>query len=62
MFVVLLAISLRLRLPQEFLRPIVTPFELFLALRAEPFWPGSYILDFERVINLQTSRNSEDCM
>ena len=47
---------------QEFLRPIVTPFELFLALRAEPFWPGSYILDFKRVIDLQAATNSEDGM
>ena len=37
-------------LPQEFLRPIVTPFELQIALQAEPDWTGRYVLDFEQLL------------
>lgn len=40
---------------KEFYRPIITPFELFLALNDEPIWPGNYILDFEHVIEMQKS-------
>ncbi|KAL4254186.1 2-(3-amino-3-carboxypropyl)histidine synthase subunit 2 [Abortiporus biennis] len=36
---------------KEFLRPIVTPYELEIALRREPDWTGRYILDFKQVIN-----------
>jgi len=36
---------------KDFYRPIVTPFELSLALSPEPVWPGNYILDFERIMN-----------
>lgn len=35
---------------KEFLRPIVTPFELEIALRTEQSWTGRYVLDFEKVI------------
>ena len=35
---------------QEFFRPIVTPFELEMALGVVPAWSGRYILDFEKVI------------
>ncbi|KAF8585866.1 diphthamide biosynthesis protein [Ramaria rubella] len=45
---------------KEFLRPIVTPFELSLALSAEPAWPGDYILDFERVIEHQARSHPND--
>ncbi|GJJ15180.1 hypothetical protein Clacol_009456 [Clathrus columnatus] len=38
---------------KEFYRPIITPFELYLALNGEPIWPGNYILDFEQVMRLQ---------
>ncbi|GJJ16225.1 hypothetical protein Clacol_010521 [Clathrus columnatus] len=33
----------------EFYRPIITPFELYLALSGEPIWPGNCILDFEQL-------------
>ncbi|KAF8517621.1 diphthamide biosynthesis protein [Gautieria morchelliformis] len=45
---------------KEFLRPIVTPFELFLSLSPEPSWPGNYILDFEHVVEHQAATNSKD--
>lgn len=51
-----------LNLLQDFLRPIVTPFELYLSLSAEPSWPGNYILDFERVIELQTTTPADHGM
>ncbi|KAI5891539.1 diphthamide biosynthesis protein [Schizophyllum commune H4-8] len=35
---------------KEFLRPIVTPFELQIALQAEPDWTGRYVLDFEQLL------------
>ncbi|KAF5376495.1 hypothetical protein D9615_008664 [Tricholomella constricta] len=35
---------------KEFLRPIVTPFEVEIALQAAPSWTGRYILDFERLL------------
>ncbi|KAF8057552.1 putative diphthamide synthesis protein-domain-containing protein [Lyophyllum atratum] len=35
---------------KEFLRPIVTPFELEVALRASQSWTGRYVLDFERLL------------
>ncbi|RDB21855.1 Diphthamide biosynthesis protein 2 [Hypsizygus marmoreus] len=35
---------------KEFLRPIVTPFELEVALRSEQSWTGRYVLDFERLL------------
>jgi hypothetical protein len=36
--------------PQEFLRPIITPFELEVALQAEGTWSGRYVLDFEKLL------------
>ncbi|PAV16833.1 diphthamide biosynthesis [Pyrrhoderma noxium] len=41
---------------KDFLRPIITPFELGLALQDEPTWTNEYILDFQEII----SRNSGD--
>ncbi len=35
---------------KEFYKPIVTPFELGIALRREPDWTGKYVLDFEQLL------------
>ncbi|KAF8876050.1 putative diphthamide synthesis protein-domain-containing protein [Infundibulicybe gibba] len=35
---------------KEFLRPIVTPYELEVALQAEQNWGGRYVLDFDRLL------------
>lgn len=35
---------------QDFLRPIITPFELEVALQAEGTWSGQYVLDFEKLL------------
>lgn len=35
---------------KEFLRPIVTPFELEIALGVVPTWDGRYLLEFDRVL------------
>jgi diphthamide biosynthesis protein 2 len=35
---------------QEYLSPIVTPFELELALQDEMAWTGRYVLDFEAIL------------
>ncbi|KAI0028210.1 putative diphthamide synthesis protein-domain-containing protein [Vararia minispora EC-137] len=35
---------------KDFYRPIVTPFELQIALQFEPTWNGKYVLDFERLL------------
>jgi diphthamide biosynthesis protein 2 len=35
--------------PQDFLRPIITPFELELALTSKA-WTGDYILDFAQLL------------
>ncbi|KAK0234573.1 putative diphthamide synthesis protein-domain-containing protein [Armillaria nabsnona] len=35
---------------KDFLRPIVTPYELEIALQAEQNWTGRYILDFEKLL------------
>ena len=37
---------------QDFLRPIVTPYELEVALKEEPAWSGQYILDFDQLLTL----------
>ncbi|KAF8757159.1 2-(3-amino-3-carboxypropyl)histidine synthase subunit 1 [Rhizoctonia solani] len=36
---------------KEFYRPIVTPFELEIALGADRSWTGEYILDFDRILS-----------
>ncbi|KAF9478781.1 diphthamide biosynthesis protein [Pholiota conissans] len=36
---------------KDFLRPIVTPYELEVALQAEQSWTGSYVLDFGRLLS-----------
>ncbi|KAL6303608.1 putative diphthamide synthesis protein-domain-containing protein, partial [Sparassis latifolia] len=40
---------------KEFLRPIVTPFELEVALQTRPNWIGRYVLDFHRLLAEQQS-------
>lgn len=35
---------------QEYLRPIITPYELELALQPEPTWSGKYVFDFEEIL------------
>lgn len=35
---------------QEFLRPIVTPYELEVALQEEQVWTGRYVLDFGQIL------------
>ncbi|KAF7305490.1 2-(3-amino-3-carboxypropyl)histidine synthase subunit 2 [Mycena chlorophos] len=35
---------------KEFLRPIITPFELEVALQAEQSWTGRYVLDFGKLL------------
>lgn len=38
---------------QDFLRPIITPFELELALQDMPDWTGDYVLDFTRLLDVK---------
>jgi|SRR5712671_6783647 len=45
---------------QEFFRPIVTPFELQLALQPSPTWTGEYVLDFDEVLTRGSPRPSPD--
>ncbi|KAF4567303.1 Diphthamide biosynthesis protein 2 [Pleurotus pulmonarius] len=48
---------------KEFLRPIVTPYELQISLQAEPTWSGRYVLDFNGLLNepiQQDESNSDD--
>ncbi|EIM84817.1 diphthamide biosynthesis protein [Stereum hirsutum FP-91666 SS1] len=36
---------------KEFLQPIVTPYELQIALQPEPTWTGEYVLDFDKILS-----------
>lgn len=45
---------------QDFFRPIVTPFELQLALQPSPTWTGEYVLDFEEVLARGSAKPSSD--
>ena len=45
---------------QDFFRPIVTPFELQLALQPSPTWTGEYVLDFEEVLARGPFKPSSD--
>ena len=38
---------------KDFLRPIVTPYELEVALQPEQTWTGRYVLDFEQLLREQ---------
>ncbi|KAL6303602.1 diphthamide biosynthesis protein [Sparassis latifolia] len=40
---------------KEFLRPIITPFELEVALQTRTNWTGRYVLDFDRLLAVQQS-------
>ncbi|KAF8152245.1 putative diphthamide synthesis protein-domain-containing protein [Crassisporium funariophilum] len=44
---------------KDFLRPIVTPYELEIALQADPIWTGKYVLDFERLLSEAGSGTSD---
>ncbi|KDR72825.1 hypothetical protein GALMADRAFT_73379 [Galerina marginata CBS 339.88] len=45
---------------KEFLRPIVTPYELEVAMQAEQTWTGQYVLDFEKLLADATAAGSGD--
>jgi len=54
---------------KDFFRPIVTPFELEIALKADRSWTGRYVLSFERLLaehenneagEAETSDNEDD--
>ncbi|KAI0065169.1 diphthamide biosynthesis protein [Artomyces pyxidatus] len=45
---------------KDFFRPIVTPYELEIALRPEPIWTGEYILDFEKLLARTSFTDSVD--
>ncbi|KDQ53934.1 hypothetical protein JAAARDRAFT_418001 [Jaapia argillacea MUCL 33604] len=45
---------------KEFLKPIVTPFELEIALREKESWTGRYVLDFESVLSGQTEDDENE--
>ena len=45
---------------QDFFRPIVTPFELQLALQPSQTWTGDYMLDFDEVLAHGPSNPSLD--
>jgi hypothetical protein len=38
-------------LRKYFLKPIITPYELEVALMSEPSWTGQYILKFESLLS-----------
>ncbi len=43
---------------KEFLRPIVTPYELEVALQPTQTWTGRYVLDFEQL--LREPKNADE--
>ncbi|KAH9017780.1 diphthamide biosynthesis protein, partial [Lactarius deliciosus] len=45
---------------KDFFRPIVTPFELQLALQRSPTWTGEYVLDFDQVLAREPPKHDED--
>jgi diphthamide biosynthesis protein 2 len=38
-------------LAQDFFKPIITPYELEVALTREPTWSNRYVLDFKQVLS-----------
>ena len=44
---------------QDFYRPIITPYELEIALQAESSWTGRYVLDFEELLARSKEGNGE---
>ncbi|KAF9467555.1 putative diphthamide synthesis protein-domain-containing protein [Collybia nuda] len=45
---------------KDFLRPIVTPYELEIALQAEQSWTGRYVLSFEQLLVESGQKPSHD--
>ncbi|KAJ3475610.1 hypothetical protein NLI96_g11724 [Meripilus lineatus] len=45
---------------KEFLQPIITPYELEIALQKEPNWTGRYELGFEQVLVSQSTNGNEN--
>jgi diphthamide biosynthesis protein 2 len=45
---------------KDFFRPIVTPFELQLALQPSPTWTGEYVLDFDQVLARESGQHSRN--
>ncbi|EKM51131.1 uncharacterized protein PHACADRAFT_177826 [Phanerochaete carnosa HHB-10118-sp] len=45
---------------KEFLRPIITPYELEVALQPEPLWTGQYVLDFEKLALGEADRSDAE--
>ncbi|CAE6416407.1 unnamed protein product [Rhizoctonia solani] len=45
---------------KEFYRPIVTPFELEIALGADRSWTGEYVLDFDQILSRQKAGDVPD--
>ncbi|KAG8695187.1 Diphthamide biosynthesis protein 2 [Ceratobasidium sp. 395] len=43
---------------QEFYRPIITPFELEIALGEDRSWTGEYVLDFDRILKGRESQGA----
>lgn len=46
---------------QEFLRPVVTPYELIAALGDEIQWPTGYSLDFDSVLAAEAHKGEGWC-
>ncbi|KAF5319467.1 hypothetical protein D9619_008779 [Psilocybe cf. subviscida] len=44
---------------KDFLRPIVTPYELEVAMQAEQSWTGKYVLDFGRLLADANTSNED---
>lgn len=44
---------------QEFFKPIITPFELEIAISADRSWTGEYILDFGRILERNLGSGEE---
>ncbi|TFK35796.1 putative diphthamide synthesis protein-domain-containing protein [Crucibulum laeve] len=45
---------------KDFLRPIVTPYELEVALQAEQSWTGRYVLDFKKLLKENAKDDDAD--
>lgn len=47
---------------QEFLRPVITPYELIAALGDELQWPAGYSLDFDSVLRAEAHIGGGVCV
>lgn len=45
---------------KEFYRPIVTPYELEVALQSEANWTGKYVLDFKEILSMSATEGSAE--